>query len=286
MSRVTLLLLTWALSACTSISRKQCASGDWENVGRIDGFRGYPLYYAHEHEESCRGVARVDQDLYKLGWEKGRIERCEPGNAFELGSRGIGVGDICPDNVEAQTQNRKGISLYIKTRELAVVNDSRQKEKERIEKDESVVNHVVQAYNLIAGRSPTQDLDDKAATLEGEVTGMRVGAPPRTALAERADGQVTQDALGTFAGVFAGFGIGHAIQGRYREDGWKWTLGEAAVIGGMVAAVNSSCGQANVRGERECQGAWVPVSVLAWVGYRIWQGADLWNYTKHRAYGL
>lgn len=44
---------------------------------------------------------------------------------------------------------------------------------------------------------------------------------------------------GGFLSIFPGFGIGHAIQGRYMEKGWIFTVTELATIGGFILSVIS-----------------------------------------------
>jgi hypothetical protein len=45
---------------------------------------------------------------------------------------------------------------------------------------------------------------------------------------------------GGMANVFLGFGIGQAIQGRWSEKGWLFTLGSAASIAAIVVGVTQS----------------------------------------------
>lgn len=49
----------------------------------------------------------------------------------------------------------------------------------------------------------------------------------------------TQQVLGTAIAIFPGFGLGQAVEGRWRERGWIFTLGEAGSLG--VYALAASC---------------------------------------------
>lgn len=72
--------------------------------------------------------------------------------------------------------------------------------------------------------------------------------------------------VGTF---FAPFGIGQALQGRYSERGWIFTLGEGASIGLLIAgAINLD--------ESDAANAMFVGGILGLVGFRIWEVVDLW----------
>lgn len=64
--------------------------------------------------------------------------------------------------------------------------------------------------------------------------------PDEHALLQR--GEITDIAHvgGGMANVFLGFGIGQAIQGRWSEKGWLFTLGSAASIAAIVVGVTQS----------------------------------------------
>ena len=280
MSRaLTALTLALLCAACSSLSRKQCEAGDWHAVGRVDALRGLGLERTREHAEACRGVATVDEREYRAGWEEGRREYCAPANAFSLGRYQAPVLGGCANEAEFNAQYAKGVLLGRKLGELGDLEKRIDQESDRAARDQSVVNHVAQAYNLLSGRSPTRELDERAARLRDEINGLEAGAPPASVTTTELRLGTVRDWGGAFVGTFGGFGLGHAIQGRYARDGWKWTLGEVAAITAMGVATSSTCGE-----NGDCRGAWVPVSLLAWLGFRVWQGADVLTYAAHAPY--
>lgn len=90
-----------ALYGCqsTSISESQCLAGDWETVGYRDGVHGYRSTELLEHQNACvkHGIV-PDRSAYMVGWERGIREYCVADNAFDVGARGDGHNNVCPDD--------------------------------------------------------------------------------------------------------------------------------------------------------------------------------------------
>lgn len=88
----------------------------------------------------------------------------------------------------------------------------------------------------------------------------------------------TRYITGGVVGTLWGFGIGHAVQGRYRQDGWKFTVGEA--VGSLLLLINmGECFPEN----RPCGSALginFGLEILTGFalvgGFRIWEIIDLW----------
>ena len=93
-----------------------------------------------------------------------------------------------------------------------------------------------------------------------------------------ANGEISDGAYigGGAAGTLIGFGIGHAIQGRYGDKGWIFTLGEFGSIGLLgFALVECAFGSPN----GPCTGAAASTATLATLGFaffRIWEIVDVW----------
>ena len=69
-----------------------------------------------------------------------------------------------------------------------------------------------------------------------------------------------------------GFGIGHAVQGRWTETGWMYTLGDAAALTGIIAG-SFDCNTG--RGRREDCGLFT-ASLVGFFAIRIVQIVDAW----------
>ena len=87
---------------------------------------------------------------------------------------------------------------------------------------------------------------------------------------------------GGFVGTFVGFGIGHAIQGRYLKKGWIFTAGSILIPVGYVGAVFFALG-AGYSGEKAVYGAAytsLGVMILG-LGLKIWEIIDVWMLPSH-----
>jgi hypothetical protein len=83
--------------------------------------------------------------------------------------------------------------------------------------------------------------------------------------------------LGGILGILPGFGIGHAVQGRYFDGGWAFTFTEAIgasllVAGGIVfATATPNTSQRNLGTGLMVGGA------IFYGGFKIWEILDVWG---------
>ncbi|MCX7064769.1 MAG: DUF2799 domain-containing protein [Proteobacteria bacterium] len=110
------MLVLAALAGCASnsVSESQCIAGDWQTVGYRDGANGYRSTELLEHQNACvkHGVI-PDRASYMAGWEKGVREYCEANNGYDVGERGYGHKNVCPDD-----QREAFLTAYHDGREL------------------------------------------------------------------------------------------------------------------------------------------------------------------------
>ncbi|MCY4321651.1 MAG: hypothetical protein OXC37_04545 [Bdellovibrionaceae bacterium] len=83
---------------------------------------------------------------------------------------------------------------------------------------------------------------------------------------------------GGFAGTFIGFGIGHAIQGRYAERGWIFTAGGLSTILGCSGAVFFGIGAGDNPDNTLLYSAFYASLGVCFVGsiIKIWESIDVW----------
>ena len=88
---------------------------------------------------------------------------------------------------------------------------------------------------------------------------------------------ITGGVLGTYP---LGLGIGHAVQGRWSEDGQVFTWGE---LGSLAVVVAGAVGCIDEMGDNdddwECSNleeSLIIVGALSFVGLRIWEIVDVW----------
>lgn len=86
----------------------------------------------------------------------------------------------------------------------------------------------------------------------------------------------TQYVVGGVLGIYPGFGLGHAVQGRYISDnGWIFTVGEVVSLTMMMSGFTKCVGEA-MSGNKECHSNTGAFGVLGFIGFKIWEVIDVW----------
>ena len=91
------------------------------------------------------------------------------------------------------------------------------------------------------------------------------------------DISTTRYVAGGILSIYPGFGIGHAVQGRYADKGWIFTTGEvisaAVVISGLI-----DCGSSTVISSgKECSGKdKMSVGTVGFLVFKSWEIFDAW----------
>lgn len=89
------------LSGCATMSKGECLTANWYQVGRNDGARGYERARLYKHREACveYGVSPQSSQYYK-GRQAGLHSYCTPQNGFDEGRSGRPYRDVCPAKLE------------------------------------------------------------------------------------------------------------------------------------------------------------------------------------------
>lgn len=93
---------------------------------------------------------------------------------------------------------------------------------------------------------------------------------------------LTQYITGGVVGTIFGYGIGHAVQGRYTEIGWLFTATEVAFTAAIIASPLIAGAPLFTRAPATNMNWPVGASVLSGIGslgllgFRIWEIVDLW----------
>jgi hypothetical protein len=83
--------LLGALGGCASISKSECLSANWEDVGVRDGANGQPEEYLIQHSKACAKVqVTPDREAWQRGRERGLERFCVPQRAYQAGEWGGG----------------------------------------------------------------------------------------------------------------------------------------------------------------------------------------------------
>ena len=105
---------------------------------------------------------------------------------------------------------------------------------------------------------------------------------------------------GGVAAILPGFGVGHAIQGRYMEKGWIFTVAEVVTLGGAWISFQSSFGDisTSIDNFQETgqapnseeigkaakslkKGALFLVLGIAWISVKVYEAIDVWELPSH-----
>lgn len=88
--------LTLSLSACTTLSKKQCQEGNWVAIGKADGEEGYELERFKKHEEACQSFdLPANFAAYKQGRALGLKSYCNVQHQLDLGLHGTRYRPVC-----------------------------------------------------------------------------------------------------------------------------------------------------------------------------------------------
>jgi hypothetical protein len=98
--------------------------------------------------------------------------------------------------------------------------------------------------------------------------------PEEADLLARGEISTEETVAGGLVGTFFGLGLGHAVQGRYLDKGWIFTVGELGSLTVMVIGV-SQCID-NDDGCDDGGGLLILGGFVAALGFRVWELIDVW----------
>jgi len=128
LQRIALALVLAALAGCASMSKEECLTANWVDVGTRDGQNGEPRSRFADHVEACREAGvRADQGQYMAGWERGIVVFCTPHNGFEVGRRGRYYSNgTCPPALEPGFRHGydRGSDIYRAQQEVDRIQNS------------------------------------------------------------------------------------------------------------------------------------------------------------------
>lgn len=96
---LTLLLISFVLSACTSLSIEDCATINWQQRGYDEAKRGFSLKQYQEYVEECRDVGGVipSKSEYSAGHYRGAQEFCTAISGYAYGKSGSHYNGSCKE---------------------------------------------------------------------------------------------------------------------------------------------------------------------------------------------
>jgi len=99
--KITSLIAVMALSGCATLSKEECLTVNWREIGQTDGANGAEHGRVAEHREACakHGV-KVDLDQYNSGRAVGLRTFCQANSGFARARQGYVYKGICPSDLE------------------------------------------------------------------------------------------------------------------------------------------------------------------------------------------
>ncbi len=86
-----------ALNGCATLSKEECQSGNWQEIGQADGFNGEPESRLQEHAKACSSYSVAPNvQAYMAGREVGLASYCTPASGFAHGRAGDDYAGVCP----------------------------------------------------------------------------------------------------------------------------------------------------------------------------------------------
>jgi len=182
---LTLSLLVAACGSRPTVSENQCIAGDWQTVGYRDGTAGYRSTALLAHQDACGEHGIVpDRAGYMAGWEEGIREYCEPNNGFDVGERGQGHNNVCPEDLRGSFLDayHQGRSLYLARVAVDNVDRALAQKSARLESVKSEIVSVAAAQfsgTLMPAErmellARLQRLNDEQHALEAELSDLEV----------------------------------------------------------------------------------------------------------------
>lgn len=105
-----IILLAPFLAACATVSREECLTGDWFQLGLQDGQQGRAPERLEEHQRACGRVGVViESQTYFAGRTEGLVSYCTPQSGYQVAANREPYLNVCP--VETEPRFLEGFVL-------------------------------------------------------------------------------------------------------------------------------------------------------------------------------
>lgn len=107
------IILLGTLSACASLSKSECNTANWQQIGYEDGSQGKKSTRLQAHRKACakHNVTPNSED-YDQGYQKGIKVYCTYDKGLLAGKRGRNTNAVCPADTDYQTGYQEGLNLF------------------------------------------------------------------------------------------------------------------------------------------------------------------------------
>jgi len=97
-----LLISALIVSGCTSLSKQECASANWQQIGFEDGSKGAASTRFSDHIAACEGISTPNAQAWNAGRSEGLRGYCTSDGGYWAGRSGIKYQGVCPPETVAK----------------------------------------------------------------------------------------------------------------------------------------------------------------------------------------
>jgi hypothetical protein len=256
-----LFLILISLSACSTLTNTQCKSNKWKEIGELDSKLGRGEKFYENHLSAC-SEKKFNRSDYDLGFREGLKEYCSINSAFHHGANGYREPEVCKiENAkEFESTFLEGRKVWDLKKELSGLkehlNQTEINEKERMKNQSTLGKIVFSMSGNVSEFSYSQFVNEQAQGLEQKIKEKESKYPKTTFFINRDCTECLLPNVGAMLGSVTGFGIGHTLQSRYIKKGWQFSITEIGVL--FIPG---------------------PGAIIGFMGLKVWEIVDLWNYT-------
>jgi len=149
-------------AGCATLSKEECLSGNWRDLGVKDGFNGESAVRIEAHRKACakHGI-RPDERQYLEGRTEGLREYCQIDNAFTSGLNGRQYQGVCPLPINSlfRRYNEAAYAVYQTRKEIKQLNNELSNREIRLQSEKTTDRERSQL------RSEIRERDRKLADL-------------------------------------------------------------------------------------------------------------------------
>ena len=169
-----------SLGGCATMSGEECLTSDWAAIGYEDGAQGLAMERMTQRRKACakHGVT-PNFAAYQDGRDKGLVEYCQPGRAFNVGSNGGRYKGVCRADLEVDFLEAYNAGYHLFTLRNNVSRASsdiaaKEGELDRIKdhtlaKEAALINSNTNTEQRVILLSELKDLSERTGELEAQI---------------------------------------------------------------------------------------------------------------------
>ena len=87
-------------AGCASISKEECVTGNWSDIGYQDGAKGKVRGKLADYTKTCAKYgAEPNREAYLTAYESGLVKYCTYQRGYDLGENGSSYNQVCSGNL-------------------------------------------------------------------------------------------------------------------------------------------------------------------------------------------